>query len=323
MTPPDFGDAALLRGLPYIRYLPLTNRPRIEWPNGASVAFWLALNVEVYEFQPPTNPYSSIYARGVPEPDVLTHSMLDYGNRVGFWRLLELFDELDVPISTSLSLSAFEEVPEVTDAICSRSWSIFSHGIYNTRFLYGLSAEATAEWIDRNVALYSEHTGRRLRGVFGPCISLSEHSMEAWSAAGIEYVVDWFMDDQPFPIDVPPQPIVDVPYSFDINDGLVMGSMPGRGGRWESDYFEQICRDQLDTLRAEGQRDGRVMCMSLHPFVSGHPARLPAIRRILEYVRSHDDVWMTTAEEIADHYRAYYLDKALAWGNNGTGASDA
>jgi peptidoglycan/xylan/chitin deacetylase (PgdA/CDA1 family) len=239
--------------------------------------------------------------------------MLDYGNRVGIWRLLELFDELDIPISVSLSLSAFEEFPEVTDAICSRGWSIFSHGLYNTQFLYGISAEQTDVWIQQNVALYEKHTGDKLRGVFGPCISLSEHSMASWSAAGIDYVVDWFMDDQPFPIDVAPRPMVNVPYSFDINDGLVMGSMPGRGGRWESDYFERICRDQLDTLRREGKRDARVMCMSLHPFVSGQPARLPAIRRILEYVRSHDDVWLTTAEAIASHYRRDYLDEALAW----------
>jgi len=286
------------------------------------VAFWLALNVEVYEFEPPANPYSSIYARGVPVPDVLTYSMLDYGNRVGFWRLLDLFDELQVPISVSLSMSAFEELPEITDAIRSRAWSIFSHGIHNTRFLYGLSAEESSEWIQRNVEIYQKHTGNRLRGLFGPCISLSEHSMEAWSSAGIDYVIDWFMDDQPFPIDVLPRPMVDVPYSFDINDGLVMGSMPGRGGRWEANYFERICKDQLDTLALEGQRDGRVMCMPLHPFVSGHPARLPAIRRVLEYIKGRNDVWMTTAEAIADHYRAHYLDEALAVGGDGREPSD-
>jgi allantoinase len=302
-----------VRNLPYIRYMPMTSRPPIAWPGGARVAFWLALNVEVYEFQPPPNRYSSIYARGVPVPDVLTHSMLDYGNRIGFWRLMDLFDELGIPISVSLSMSAFEEVPEITDAIRSRDWSIFSHGIYNTRFLYGMSADESDQWIEQNVALYREYTGERLRGLFGPCISLSPHSMEAWSRAGIDYVVDWFMDDQPFPVEVQPMPLVNVPYSFDINDGLVMGSMPGRGGRWESDYFERICRDQLDTLRDEGERDGRVMCMSLHPFVSGHPARLPAIRRVLEYVKSHDDVWLTTAEAIADHYRVAHLDQALTW----------
>jgi allantoinase len=300
--------------LDYIAYSPIVDRPRITWPGGARVALWLAPNIEFYEFQPPPNPYTTIYGRGIPEPDVLTYSMLDYGNRVGFWRLLELFDRHRLPASVSLNMAVLDHFPEIRHELLSRDWSIFSHGIYNTRFLYGLTDDEERAWVQENVETLRRHTGKRLRGMFGPAISLGPNSMVHWAEAGLDYVVDWFMDDQPFPIRLPGgHRMVNVPYTFEINDGLVMGSMPGRGGKWEADYFEQICKDQFDTLYREGAEDGRVMCISLHPFVIGHTWRLAAFERALDYILGHDGVWLTTAEAIADHYLEHTYDAALAW----------
>jgi allantoinase len=296
----------------YIRYSPIIDRPTIVWPGGARVALWFALNVEVYEFLPPRDRYSSIYRPDIFLPDVPTYGMLDYGNRVGFWRTLSMWDRRNLPMSVSLNLAMFKHFPEITDEILARNWDIFSHGLYNTRFLYGMREQDERRWINENVSTMLEHTGKPLRGMFGPCISLTENSMDLWVEAGLTYVVDWFMDDQPFPVTAGTG-LVDVPYSFDINDGLVMGDMPGRGGRWEADEFLYMCKSQFDTLYREGAQSGRVMCVALHPFVIGHPARIGALERFLEYVQSHDDVWYTTATEIATYYREHYYEQALAW----------
>jgi peptidoglycan/xylan/chitin deacetylase (PgdA/CDA1 family) len=299
--------------IPYIAYSPIIDRPRIRWPNDARVAFWIAANVEFYEFEPPPNPFTTIYGRGIPEPDVLTYSMLDYGNRVGFWRMLDLLDRYELQASVSLNVAVLDHFPEIKEQIVDRDWSIFSHGIYNTRFLYGMTPDQERAWVNECIESVRLHTGKTLRGMFGPAISMSPNSMNIWAEAGLTYVVDWFVDDQPFPILVPAGRMVDVPYSFEINDGLVMGSMPGRGGKWESDYFLEICKDQFDALYREGAEDGRVMCISLHPFVIGHVWRLRALERALDYILSHDKVWMTTAEEIADHYLEHTYDAALRW----------
>lgn len=299
--------------LGYISYSPIIDRPRIEWPNGARVAFWLAPNIEFYEFEPPQNPYSTIYGRGIQDPDVLMYSMFDYGNRIGFWRMLELFDRMPIPVSVSLNVSVLDHFPEIKAEILGRGWSIFSHGTYNTRLLYGLDKAAERAWVRDISESLVRHTGEPVKGMFGPAISMSANSMEVWAEAGVEYVVDWFLDDQPFPIRVGGHDIVNVPYSFEINDGLVMGSMPGRGGKWEADYFERICRDQFDQLYREGADGGRVMCVSIHPFVIGHAWRMRALERVLDYITGHDGVWLTTAEEIASYYRANYYDAAVAW----------
>jgi peptidoglycan/xylan/chitin deacetylase (PgdA/CDA1 family) len=100
-----------------------------------------------------------------------------------------------------------------------------------------------------------------------------------------------------------------VPYSFEINDGLVMGSMPGRGGKWESDYFLQICKDQFDTLYREGAESGRVMCIAIHPMCFGQPHRVRYLDEALDYILGHEGVWATTADEIAEHYLAHSYDE--------------
>jgi allantoinase len=82
----------------YIRYLPLTDRPTIEWPGGARLALGFAPNLEFYEFLPTPDPFRSAWGR-TGSPDVMSYAYRDYGNRVGFWRMLEVFDEFEAPAS--------------------------------------------------------------------------------------------------------------------------------------------------------------------------------------------------------------------------------
>nr|MBP8088128.1 polysaccharide deacetylase [Polaromonas sp.] len=94
-------DPALYDYLPYN-----AQRPVIKWPNGARVAFWVAPNVEFYELNPPRNPSRAPWAR--PAPDVLNYSYRDYGNRAGFWRMLEAMKRCNVRGSVSLNVAVCE-----------------------------------------------------------------------------------------------------------------------------------------------------------------------------------------------------------------------
>ena len=124
----------------YITYSPIIDRPKIQWPNNARVALWIAPNIEFYEYQPPPNKYRNAWPR-VPHPDVMHYSYRDYGNRVGFWRMLEVFDRYQVRATVSLNMAVLDHFPEIRDAMVERDWEFMSHGIYNTRFLFGLSEE--------------------------------------------------------------------------------------------------------------------------------------------------------------------------------------
>jgi allantoinase len=286
-------------------YLSLRQRPRIEWPNAARVALWVAPNVEVYELLPPANPFFTAWGRVPVPPDVMSYAYRDYGNRVGFWRVLEVLDRHGVRATASLNVAVLDRFPEIARAMAERDWAIMGHGIYNTRFLYGIDPEDERALYRDMRERVRRATGRDMRGAFGPHASLSPHTMDLLADEGFLYSADWLVDDQPFPIATARGRLVGVPYSFEINDGpLFLGS-------FSDEEFVQRCRDQFDVLYAEGAEDGRVMCIAFHPFLLGQPHRIDLLDEALGYVLGHDDVWLTTADEIAEWYLDNVYDEAV------------
>ncbi len=292
----------------YIQYLPMTDRPTIEWPNGARLALWLAPNLEFYEFQPPPNRHRRAWGR-TGTPDVMAYAYRDYGNRVGFWRMLKAFDHFQVPASAAMNLALLDHFPEIRSAVVERDWEIFSHGIYNTRYLFGASEDEEREFYRDSIETLQKHTGKRLRGMLGPSYSATENTPRLMAEAGLTYHTDWFIDDQPFPISLDVGKLIGIPYSREVNDALLINGWPYYS--FEADYFAEVCKGQFDVLYGESAEGGRVMCIGLHPFYIGRPGRIRYLYEALEYILSHDDVWVTTAEQIADHYIEHYYDEAV------------
>jgi peptidoglycan/xylan/chitin deacetylase (PgdA/CDA1 family) len=289
-------------------YLPITDRPRITWPGGAHVALWVSPNIEYYEFQPPHSPYRDAWPR-VPHPDVRGYAWRDYGNRVAFWRLLEVLDRYAIRATVSLNLAVLDHFPEIGAAMVARDWDYMSHGLYNTRFLFGMTPDEERALVDHNIESLRRHTGKQLKGFFGPHGSISPTTMETIAGAGLLYSVDWFVDDQPFPLRVSSGRLIGVPYSWEVNDGILMTAGMGV---FEAEYFAQVCKDQFDVLYDEGRESGRVMCIALHPSVIGQPHRIGYLDDALRYITGHENVWLATADEIAEHYLAHVYADAVA-----------
>jgi peptidoglycan/xylan/chitin deacetylase (PgdA/CDA1 family) len=293
---------------PYIRYSPLVARPRITWPDEARVALWVVPNVELYDYVPLHNPYRAAAGRG-EFPDVMDYGYRDYANRIGFWRMLEVFDQYKVRATVSLNVEILSRYPEIRDAIVDREWAVMSHGLYNSRFLFGMTLDEERAFFAANVELVRRHTGRELKGMLCPDMSMTPNTMNLMAEAGLTYSADWFVDDQPFPIHVLDGRLVGVPYSWEINDGLLMSY--GLGTH-ETDYFVQICCDQFDTLYSEGETSGRVMCIALHPLHIGKPHRVAGLAKVFDYILSRPGVWVTTGDEIAEHYLTHHYTAALS-----------
>jgi peptidoglycan/xylan/chitin deacetylase (PgdA/CDA1 family) len=293
----------------FFPYSPIVDRPPIRWPGGARVAFWIAPNVELYEFRPLPNEHRRFYRR-VPEPDVALYGYTQYANRVGFWRLLELFDRYRFRPTVSLNVAVLTHFPEVRDAMVERDWAFMTHGTYNTRFMFGLGEDEERAFLRENAETVRHHTGKPLKGFFGPGVSLTRRTPRLLAEEGYLYSCDWYIDDQPFPLETGANPLVSVPYSWELNDGLLMSYL---AGRYEADYFLQICKDQFDTLYREGAESGRVMCVAIHPMCFGAPHRLRYLDALLDYVLGHEGVWATTADEIAEHYLAQHYDEVAAY----------
>ena len=289
-----------------VDYSPIIDRPIIKWPNGARVALWISPNVEHYEYMPDDDAARTPWPR-TPFPDVQQYSYRDYGNRVGFWRMLETLDKYNIRSCVSLNVAVLEHFPEIRDAMVERNYDYMSHGIYNTRYLYTYTEEQEREFYRDTIETLKLHTGKQLKGMLGPAISGTERTPDLMAEAGLIYHTDWMHDDQPVPIKVKYGKLISVPYSIELNDSSLL-----RDNHYEGDYFARICKAQFDQLYKEGAESGRVMCIALHPFLIGQPHRIKYLDEILSHIMSHDGVWQTTADEIADYYIENYYDDAVA-----------
>ncbi len=276
-------------------YSAMPSRPKLVWPDGARLALWVVPNIEHYEYLPRPSKVRDPWPR-TPHPDVLGYGGKDYGNRVGVWRLFELFDKHRIRGTVSLSLANFVHFPEIFAACQARDWSIMCHGMYNTRYHWEMNEDQERAAIAECVELYGELTGKALAGWFSPAASYTLRTPDLVAEAGIKYYCDWYHDDQPLPLRVRSGRLITVPYSMDLNDSVLYQQ------QFEGAEFAQMIRDTFDVLYAEGAESGRVMCIALHPYMMGQPHRIKHLDGALEYILGHDGVWPATGEEIADWY---------------------
>ncbi|MFQ6397043.1 polysaccharide deacetylase family protein [Nocardia sp. KC 131] len=274
-------------------YSPIVDRAPIHWPGDARVAFYVGLNVEHYQVDRPS---TSIFAGTAGlTPDPLNYGWRDYGPRVGFWRVLETLDRHHIRASVLLNSDVAEHNPQIIEAGRARDWAWLAHGKNNSIFQADMSLDEERAYLTDIVRTIEKATGRRPKGWMGPALTQTFHTPQLLTELGLSYALDWTNDDQPYRTNVPG--LLNVPYSVELNDiGLFVGkSLTGPD-------FVQIVKDQLDQLYADSASSGRVMALALHPFVIGQAFRSKYLDQALEYVANHPGVWLSTSDEIAEHY---------------------
>lgn len=274
-------------------YSPIVERPPLRWPGGARVAFYVGLNLEHYLVDQPS---TSIFAGTANlAPDPLNYGWRDYGPRVGFWRVLEILDRYGIRASALLNSDVAQHNPQIIEAGKARDWAWLAHGKNNSTFQQDVPEAAERDYLTEVVDTIERATGRRPRGWMGPALTESFRTPQLLADLGLSYVLDWTNDDQPYHLNVPG--LLSVPYSVELNDiGLFLGkSLPGP-------EFVRVVRDQFDQLHADAEHSGRVMALALHPFVIGQPFRARYLAEALAYLAGRRDVWLTTSDEIAEHF---------------------
>lgn len=279
-------------------YSPITTRPKLIWPNGARVAFYVGLNIEHYQVDKPSTSIFGGTAMLVPDP--LNYGWRDYAVRVGIWRMIEALDKVGMRASVLLNSDCCQHYPQIIDAGKERNWAWLAHGKNNSIFQTGMSVEEERKFLTEIVTTLTKATGQQPKGWLGPALTETFDTPRLLQELGLTYVLDWCADDQPFPLNVPG--MMSVPYSIELNDvSMFLGkSLTGEG-------FYQMVVDQFDQLYRDGEKTGRVMALCLHPFIINQPYRHKYLERALDYIAGHDGVWLTTSDEIAAHYAKNYL----------------
>ncbi|MEV6266667.1 polysaccharide deacetylase family protein [Kribbella sp. NPDC051936] len=273
-------------------YSPLPSRPRLIWPDGKRVAFYVGLNIEHFL---PGKPSTSIWPLDL-DPDPLNHGWREYGARVGIWRTIDILDRYGVRASALVNSDVAEHNPQIVKAGVERDWAWLAHGRTNTVLHTGYEADEERRVLTEITDTIETATGQRPKGWMGPALTETHNTPQLLSELGYQYVLDWTNDDQPYRLNVPG--MLSVPYTVELNDlGLFLRGLSGPD-------FLQMVKDQYDVLRDESADTGRVMALALHPFVIGQPFRAKYLDLALRYIAAQPDVWMTTSDEIAAHYAA-------------------
>ncbi|MBZ4320434.1 polysaccharide deacetylase family protein [Streptomyces huiliensis] len=290
-------------------YSPIVGREPIRWPGGARVAFYVGLNIEHYRIDRPST--STFEGTRDLAPDPLNYGWRDYGPRVGVWRQIESLDRHGMRASVLLNSDAGERYPEIVEAGRARNWAWLAHGKNNSTFQADMSVEEERAYLTEVIGSIEKTTGQRPRGWMGPALTETFETPRLLAELGLDYVLDWTSDDQPYRLNVPG--MLSVPYSVELND---IGLFVSKG--LTGPDFVRIVKDQLDRLYEDSADSGRVMALALHPFVTGQPFRAKYLDQALEYVADHPGVWLTTSDEIADHYA-----RTTASGPGGASSEDA
>ena len=283
-------------------YLPSIDRPKLSWPGGARIAVWVAPNIEHYEFAPLASPLRTATPR--PPPDLPWLMPRDYGNRAGVWRMMDVMDRYGVRGSVSLNVAVCDHYPEIIEACVKRGWELFSHGIYNTRYLYGMDADQQREVIADVKETIRKASGQPLSGWLSPALSNTDETLDLLAEAGVLYTADLMHDDQPLPVKVRSGRLISMPYSLEINDYTCLAVK-----RMTPQRYTETIKAQFDQLYAEGADNPQVMCLPLHPWLIGLPHRLREFDQALRYIASRDKVWLATGREIAQWYLEHHYDQ--------------
>jgi len=276
-------------------FAPIGHRPKLALPDGARLAVWVIVNVEEWD---PTQPMPRTVltppAGGAPMPDIPNWAWHEYGNRVGFWRMLEVLDHFRIRAVLAINGSAIQRYEPIARAALERRWEFIGHG-FTQRNMQKVGDER--DDIQKTAAALRDFAGRPPRGWLGPGLTETWETPDLLVEEGFDYVCDWVLDDQPVWLKTRTRPIVNLPYTQECNDVAMMLIQHHKA----TEYYDRAI-DQFAQLYADASQAARIMALVVHPYIMGAPHRLRYFRDTLAHIRDHREVLFWTGEEILDWY---------------------
>lgn len=278
-----------------IEYSAIVDRKPLKLPDGKRMIVWVIVNIEEWDAtQKMPRTVLPPPAGGTPSPDIPNWAWHEYGNRVGFWRILKVMDDLKIPGVLAINGVAVESYAPISKAALERNWEFMGHG-FTQKNMQNVDDERAD--LKKTADVIENFTGKRPRGWLGPGLTETWETPDLAHEEGYDYICDWVMDDQPVELKTRSGKLVNIPYTQECND-VAMMLVQHHAGR---EYFQRAS-DQFDQIYADSEGSARAMALVVHPYIMGAPHRLRYFREILEKISGHDDVVFWTGEQILDWY---------------------
>ncbi|ENN85362.1 Chitooligosaccharide deacetylase [Rhizobium freirei PRF 81] len=290
--------------------------PEAQWPGDARVAVQFVLNYEeggencVLHGDAASEAFLSEIVGAAQWPGQRhwnMESVYEYGARAGFWRLHRLFIEKQVPVTVYAVATALQRSPAQVAAMLEAGWEVASHGLKWVEHK-DMGPEEERAAIAEAVRLHTLVTGERPRGWYTGRCSVNTVDLVT-EAGGFDYISDTYADDLPYWYEHGGRQQLIIPYTLDANDMRFATPQGFNSG----DQFFSYLKDSFDALYAEGAAGSpKMMSIGLHCRLIGRPGRVMALARFIDYVRSHDRVWIARRVDIAEHWAKTHPPERVA-----------
>lgn len=278
-----------------LAYSSIENRPPLAFPKGVRLVVWPVLALEEWDMARPMARMVISPPQGQPmQPDHPNWSWHEYGMRVGFWRLRKMMLKLGMSPTVTLNAKVCETYPKVVQACVDSGWELNAHG-YDQVPMHKLDDQRGS--IMKSMDIIEKFCGKRPRGWFGPGLTQTFDTLDYLSEAGVEYIGDWVLDDEPVTLKTTHKPVVALPYNFEIHDIVMMALQHHPSEVWHSRAL-----DHFKTLYDESAERPKIMAMACHPYLSGVPHRIGHVQQTFAEILAHDGVVAWNGEQILDWY---------------------
>jgi allantoinase len=270
------------------------------WPGGRAAAAFVLIHVEAYEIDAPGDAVRDPGLRGNFGsffPDYRAHSLMEYGNRIGVFRLLDLLQPLGWTVAAAINGLVARDRPALVRALLARDVAILASGWSASRMI--TSAMPLTEehrQLQQSVDAVAQATGQRPQGYASQDYGYSEHTPALLEALGFDHAVDWPNDEIPYGFG-PQRKLVMLPAAAELDDAqamLVRKLLPRAWGRMLSAAL---------AWWQECALPGSVFALPLHSWVAGAAHRTAALRRALE-PHAAEHFWPAGPAEIAARWRS-------------------
>lgn len=279
--------------------------PHPHWPGKARIAVQFVINYEeggennILHGDAASEAFLSEIVGAAPWPGqrhMNMESIYEYGSRAGYWRLWRMFTQRQMPVTVFAVASALARYPEIVESMQEAGWEIATHGLKWIDYRDVPRERERADILEA-IRIQTQLTGSRPLGCYQG--RTSENTIPlTMEEGGFLYTADIYADELPYWLAGPKGPQLAVPYTLDANDMRFATPQGFNSG----DQFFAYLKDSFDLLYAEGESAPKMMSIGLHCRLVGRPGRAAALARFLDYVQSHENVWVATRLDIARHW---------------------
>jgi allantoinase len=280
----------------WFAYEPTHLRRPIAWPFGKKIAMWITVPVEFFPLDAPSGPVRPLGALDRGYPDFWSYSNRDYGLRIGIYRIMRVLDDLGLRATAAVNAVVATRYARIIDEILGRDWEIAASGIDMGHVHHGkLSLEEERSLVHGAREVLTNAASRPIAGWYSPGHSQSSHTLLLLAEEGFEYVTDWANDDLPYTISTAAGRLWALPHTYEWSDRLLLVQHSGTIEEYEKQVLRAFHRLQAE---AEKHQSGRILSLSISPWILGYPHRIGTLERMLRKILDSGSVWQATGNEI-------------------------